>query len=80
MFHLLLVDSCSFIFSNGFLDPWSGGGVLDSISESLVAIVIPIGAHHLDLRASAPTDPMPLAKARQLEMKYISHWLQENQR
>ena len=31
------------VFSNGMLDPWSGGGVLSSLSDSLVAVVIPEG-------------------------------------
>ena len=66
------------ISSNGALDPWSGGGVLESISESLVAVVIPKGAHHLDLRTPDPSnDPATLSQARQLEMKYISQWLDE---
>jgi hypothetical protein len=32
------------IFFNGLLDPWSGGGVLKNISESVIAIVAPLGA------------------------------------
>uniref|UniRef100_A0A8C5P4P8 Lysosomal Pro-X carboxypeptidase n=1 Tax=Jaculus jaculus TaxID=51337 RepID=A0A8C5P4P8_JACJA len=39
------------VFSNGDLDPWSGGGVTKDITDTLVAITIPQGAHHLDLRA-----------------------------
>jgi lysosomal Pro-X carboxypeptidase len=29
------------VWSNGLLDPWHGGGVLASISDTLVAVVIP---------------------------------------
>lgn len=67
-------------FSNGVLDPWSGGGVLESVSDSLVAVVIPMGAHHLDLRSISTNDPAPLTEARQLEMTYISKWLQKSSR
>ena len=69
---------CRFLSSNGALDPWSGGGVLESVSKSLVAVVIPKGAHHLDLRAPDPcNDPDYVSQARQLEKNYISQWLDE---
>lgn len=29
------------VFSNGLLDPWHGGGVLEDVSRSLTAVVIP---------------------------------------
>ncbi|KAJ0980365.1 hypothetical protein J5N97_008620 [Dioscorea zingiberensis] len=45
------------IFSNGLLDPWSGGSVLHNISESIVALVNELGAHHIDLRPSTNEDP-----------------------
>jgi lysosomal Pro-X carboxypeptidase len=38
------IESASnIVFSNGLLDPWSGGGVLHNISDSLVAVIIPKG-------------------------------------
>ena len=37
------------VFSNGNYDPWSGGGVLESQSDTLVAVHVDQGAHHLDV-------------------------------
>ncbi|XP_007537171.2 lysosomal Pro-X carboxypeptidase [Erinaceus europaeus] len=63
------------IFSNGDLDPWSGGGVTKDISDTLVAIVIPEGAHHLDLRSNNAFDPLTVLLARSLEVKYMQQWI-----
>lgn len=38
------------VFSNGLLDPWHPGGVLKDLNPTAVAIIIPEGAHHLDVR------------------------------
>ncbi|XP_076371488.1 lysosomal Pro-X carboxypeptidase isoform X2 [Tachypleus tridentatus] len=65
------------IFSNGLLDPWSGGGILKSLSESLVAIIIPGATHHLDLRSANSRDPPSVIKARYLEEKIIKKWLHQ---
>ncbi|KAM4682289.1 lysosomal Pro-X carboxypeptidase isoform 1-T1 [Amazona ochrocephala] len=65
------------IFSNGGLDPWSAGGVTQNISDSLVAIVIPDGAHHLDLRSRNPLDPKSVQQARALEICYMKQWIKE---
>ena len=46
------------------MDPWHVGGVLQSVSDTVVAIVIKSGAHHLDLRHSDPLDPPDLIKVR----------------
>ncbi|KAG0490698.1 hypothetical protein HPP92_007561 [Vanilla planifolia] len=65
------------IFYNGLKDPWSGGGVLKSISKSLVAIVAPEGAHHVDLRASTRGDPKWLQDLRTSEVRIIKKWIQQ---
>ncbi|MED6185790.1 hypothetical protein PIB30_060498 [Stylosanthes scabra] len=65
------------IFSNGLLDPWSGGSVLQNISESVVALVTEEGAHHLDLRASTKYDPDWLVEQRATEIKLIKGWITE---
>ncbi|MBN3308859.1 PCP carboxypeptidase, partial [Amia calva] len=65
------------VFSNGGLDPWSGGGVTRNISKSVVAIMIPEGAHHLDLRYNNAYDPKSVLQARALEVKYMTEWIKE---
>lgn len=68
------------IFSNGGLDPWSAGGVTQNISDSLVAIMIPDGAHHLDLRSRNPRDPKSVQQARLLEVHYMKQWIEKARR
>ncbi|KAF8766217.1 hypothetical protein HU200_007723 [Digitaria exilis] len=65
------------IFFNGLLDPWSGGGVLKNISQSVISIVAPLGAHHIDLRPATPEDPDWLVSLRESELKIISGWLSD---
>jgi len=72
-----LSASSNIVFSNGELDPWSGGGVLESISDTLIALVIEESAHHLDLRSSNPADPASVINAREIEKSYIETWIYE---
>ncbi|XP_002530520.2 lysosomal Pro-X carboxypeptidase [Ricinus communis] len=65
------------IFFNGLRDPWSGGGVLEDISKSLVALVEEKGAHHVDLRFATSEDPKWLQEVRQKEVKIIAKWLSD---
>lgn len=65
------------IFSNGKLDPWSAGGILKSISNTLIAIQIDDAAHHLDLRASNAADPPSVLKAREAETWIIAQWIKQ---
>ena len=69
------------LFSNGLLDPWHGGGVLQSYPhQNITAIIIPDGAHHLDLRGSNPADPVDVIAAREQEMLIIAEWIANYQR
>ncbi|KAI6653616.1 Lysosomal Pro-X carboxypeptidase [Oopsacas minuta] len=62
-------------FTNGHLDPWSGGGVLTQLSPSLHAFVISDGAHHVDLRASNPHDTTAIKQARSIAKSLITKWV-----
>ncbi|CAB1348372.1 unnamed protein product, partial [Coregonus sp. 'balchen'] len=70
-----IASHSNIIFSNGGLDPWSSGGVTRNISDSVVAIVIPDGAHHLDLRYNNEYDPHSVLSARSLEVEYFKLWI-----
>lgn len=67
------------IFSNGYLDPWSGGGwsLTPKTVGSLVSIIIEDGAHHYDLRGSHPKDTDAVKAARTLEKMYIKKWIKQ---
>jgi lysosomal Pro-X carboxypeptidase len=72
-----ILPATNIIFSNGKLDPWHGGGVLQDQSSSVVAIVIDQSAHHLDLRSPNPADPPSVVAARQREAKIIAGWVKD---
>ncbi|GAB2229559.1 hypothetical protein Droror1_Dr00013805 [Drosera rotundifolia] len=65
------------IFFNGMRDPWSGGGVLKNISDTIIAIVAKHGAHHVDLRFSTKEDPEWLREVRRSEVQIINGWLDQ---
>ena len=66
------------IFSNGLQDPWSAGGVLKNVTETMVAITIENGAHHQDLNGGAsPNDTPDMLDARAQERAIISDWLKD---
>lgn len=72
-------SASNIVFSNGFLDPWSGGGwsLKPKVEGSLVSIILKEGAHHYDLRGEHPDDTEEVKNVRKLEKKYIKQWIQE---
>nr|CAB3490951.1 unnamed protein product [Digitaria exilis] len=75
--NVLKGSASNIIFFNGLRDPWSTGGVLKSISKSIIALVEPKGAHHVDLRFSSKEDPEWLKKVRAKETRIIARWLKQ---
>ncbi|XP_050369169.1 uncharacterized protein LOC126787304 [Argentina anserina] len=64
------------IFSNGLRDPYSGGGVLHDISDTVLAVTTTKGSHCLDLlRANHTTDPAWLVNQRKTEVRIIKGWM-----
>lgn len=74
-----LDTASNIIFSNGLLDPWSGGGVLRSFNDKVDVIIIPEGAHHIDLRAEEKLDPASVREARKFHTKKIKKWIADYQ-
>ncbi|CAI0398039.1 unnamed protein product [Linum tenue] len=63
------------IFSNGLRDPYSSGGVLENISDSIIAVSTINGSHSLDILTSMPSDPDWLINQRKTELEIIGRWL-----
>nr|XP_043610462.1 lysosomal Pro-X carboxypeptidase [Erigeron canadensis] len=63
------------IFSNGLRDPYSSGGVLEDISDTILAVKATNGSHCLDLLNSRESDPEWLVEQRNEEVKIIKRWL-----
>ncbi|KAI8529067.1 hypothetical protein RHMOL_Rhmol12G0196800 [Rhododendron molle] len=64
------------IFSNGLRDPYSSGGVLENLSDTLLAIQTAKGSHCLDILTAAKTDPQWLIDQRKVEVKIIEGWFE----
>nr|AVA09673.1 putative effector protein [Heterodera avenae] len=67
------------VFSNGWLDPWSGGGWMLKPGQqgTLVSLIVEDGAHHYDLRGENPVDTASVREVRQIEKLNIKRWIVE---
>ena len=78
------------VWSNGALDPWSGQGVYPdgggpdgpmvqalNADGSQIALILDLGAHHLDLMFSDKRNPPCFWQARRIEEERIRTWCQE---
>lgn len=73
-----LQAASNIVFSNGLLDPWAGGGILNSISDTVTAVVIIDAAHHLDLMPSSSYDPATVKMARTVHKQNIEKWIRQH--
>ncbi|XP_059639254.1 uncharacterized protein LOC132281573 [Cornus florida] len=65
------------IFSNGLRDPYSGAGVLEDISDTILAVHTANGSHCLDLLGANKKDPYWLVEQRQREAEIIKGWIKK---
>ncbi|KAM3685275.1 hypothetical protein ACJW31_11G105500 [Castanea mollissima] len=65
------------IFSNGLRDPYSSGGVLEDISDNILAVSTKKGSHCLDILGTRADDPEWLTAQRKKEVKIIRRWLRK---
>ncbi|KDP45057.1 hypothetical protein JCGZ_01557 [Jatropha curcas] len=63
------------IFSNGLRDPYSSGGVLEDISDSIVALTTREGSHCMDILYATKDDPEWLVLQRNTALEIISGWI-----
>ncbi|XP_058757661.1 uncharacterized protein LOC131630933 [Vicia villosa] len=65
------------IFSNGLKDPYSSGGVLKNLSDSIIALTTVNGTHVMDMSGANEYDPDWLVDQRRKEVKIIKGWLNQ---
>ncbi|KAL9422292.1 hypothetical protein AB3S75_034541 [Citrus x aurantiifolia] len=63
------------IFSNGLRDPYSTAGVLEDISDSIIAVPTKNGSHCLDILPAKKDDPDWLIMQRQIEVNIVHAWI-----
>lgn len=68
-------SASNIIFSNGDRDPWSAGGVLETLNPTLPSLIIHGACHHEDLRPAAATDSPILVETRRKELSIIKGWI-----
>ncbi|CAH2072127.1 unnamed protein product [Thlaspi arvense] len=68
------------IFSNGLSDPYSVGGVLEDVSDTVVAIKTVNGTHCQDISLKSKEDPEWLVMQRKREIQIIESWISTYQK
>lgn len=53
------------VFTNGLMDPWSGGGILDPVDNpDILVLTMATSSHHAELRTPNINDPQDVAYVR----------------
>lgn len=77
-----LNNTSHLLFVNGMQDMWAGGSVLTNVSDTVVAINLPNGAHHSDLSHRAPSshrDTPDVTEAFVQIQTLLAKWLKDIQ-
>lgn len=71
------MHASNIVFTNGDLDPWRAGGLLNSVpgNDDIVVRVLEGGAHHLELRLPNAADPEDVNEVRNLIEQHIVNWI-----
>jgi hypothetical protein len=79
--NLMETNVTRILFTNGLLDGWSVGGILTNISDSIVSLNFPNGAHHSDLSHQGPSaqDTWDIRQGFDKIEQLLGKWLQEIQ-
>lgn len=74
---LTRVGATRIIFTNGLMDGWSVGGYVQDLSDTIIAVNMPNGAHHSDLShmPAGPSDTADVVEAREKVKSTIKTWL-----
>lgn len=72
-----LRSASNIVFTNGALDPWRYGGVLQAPSPTLTALTMDSAAHHLDLMFAHPDDPASVVQARSMQRAAMRRFIAE---
>ena len=67
------------LFTNGLKDGWSVGGIQQNLSDSLLALNFPNGAHHSDLSGRGPSDEdtEDIKRGFQTIIEILGGWLDD---
>jgi len=68
-------EATNIVFVNGSIDPWHSLSILESLSDSVIAIYIEGTAHCANMLPARPSDPPGLALAQQQIQGIIHSWL-----
>lgn len=75
----LKTNASRILFTNGLNDGWSVGGIQQNLSETIVALNFPNGAHHSDLSHNGPSwhDSRDIKEGYKFVTRLFSQWLNE---
>ncbi|KAF4669238.1 hypothetical protein FOL47_002627 [Perkinsus chesapeaki] len=63
------------LFVNGGMDGWTAGAVTRNLSDSILSLTIPSGAHHSEMAAPSANDTEDMVAARDRIEEILGSWL-----